>query len=172
MDQVKAVSSPHWRDNLRTALEHADDIDIDKLHNEDGTTTKSLHNAKVLLSRHGLPDKIRLRLQDKPADYVVVADWNRDMWPAAPNIYSGVRHQFHGFSWGYLGPAPQGLAQFFRMIDLDIPRLTPYITSLPGLEDKKKPAKWTRGRKAWDPTVADKPGLPTFKKGVDYGIEE
>ena len=172
VDQVKAVSSPHWADDLRVASGTAGDFETDRLHDEDGTTARSHHNAKVLLNRYGLPEEIRLLIDD--SEYVVKGDWlrYRDTLPPAPNISRWMTHEFKGFSWGHLGTGPQGLAEFFRMIDLNIPRLPVYITSLPGPEDKKKPAKWTRGRKAWDPTAADMPGLPVFKKGVDYGVGE
>ncbi len=75
---------------------------------EGGVTQISLHNARTLLHRHGQPRFVEL-YQDA-AEHMVEARWEK-----------GITHHFSGFSWGYRGEGPSGLAEFFRLLRLHPP---------------------------------------------------
>ncbi len=75
---------------------------------EGGVTDISLHNARLLLETHDLPDSIALyqRLPyTEGAEHLVEARWS-----------DGTTHVFSGFAWGYTGTGPQGLEIFLDML--------------------------------------------------------
>ena len=73
---------------------------------EGGVTDISLENARELLGQYGRPTQVRC--YQKGWETYVDTTW-----------VDGVTHTFSGFSWGYGGRGPHGLAEFFQMIGLD-----------------------------------------------------
>jgi hypothetical protein len=71
-----------------------------RLDRERGVTRVSLENGTLLTEERGRPVRLELRA---PAqyDHQVVAAYG-----------DGSRHVFTGFSWGYGGEGPSGLARF------------------------------------------------------------
>lgn len=122
---------------------------------EGGVTRWSLHNARALISRHGLPERVAL-LTDDRGEWVIEAHW------------PGLTHRFLGFSWGYSGEGPRGLEEFFGMLGAD-----PAVTmreigaSLVRIRVHKRiEYRFPPGPKEWQP------GAWTgrmYHKGVDYG---
>jgi hypothetical protein len=76
---------------------------------EGGVTDISLENAKELLAQYGRPTHVRC--YQKSGDWETYVDTT---W------VDGLVHTFSGFSWGYPGRGPHGLAEFFEMIGLDV----------------------------------------------------
>jgi hypothetical protein len=79
---------------------------------EDWTTETSLKNAERLIKLYRRPVSIRLRteIDGNTENSIVESRW--DIGNAAYNWY------FLGFSWGYGGTGPNGLARFFEDIHL------------------------------------------------------
>jgi len=77
-----------------------------KLQKEGGVTAISLENAEILIAEHGRPNLVKL-WYDERAWCLVTVEW--------PDDY---KHTFSGFSWGYAGEGPCGLAGFAEMIGL------------------------------------------------------
>ena len=67
---------------------------------ECGITENSLENARELIDRLGVPNKVTLNYIKDPWDYIVKAEWDTFTF------------EFSGFSWGYGGTAPHGLDLF------------------------------------------------------------
>jgi hypothetical protein len=76
-----------------------------KLIEEGGVTDNSLYNAEVLVKDLGIPDSVALTYIDEPWDYLCTAVWGETSFV------------FSGFSWGYFGEGPKGLATFIASID-------------------------------------------------------
>ena len=72
---------------------------------EGGITENSLHNAEVLIKSLGIPNRVILTYVEDPWDYICTA------------VYGNKSFMFSGFSWGYLGEGPRGLAKFLASID-------------------------------------------------------
>ena len=70
-----------------------------RLQVECGTTQISLENAYLLFTQYGKPMRVTLiaAMEERQADYAVLVEW------------SGFKHMFSGFSWGYGGEGPRGL---------------------------------------------------------------
>lgn len=80
-----------------------------QLAGEGGITTRSLHNAHVLIEKRGKPERIVLK-------------WDELEWYTVEAYWTGFPvHAFTGFAWGYGGEGPNGLASFFELLGLDIP---------------------------------------------------
>lgn len=80
------------------------------LEEEGGVTAISLRNAQKLLEAYGKPSRVDLYHGADPEYFGHLVDaW----WP------SGERFTFSGFSWGYGGEGPHGLAKFAEMIGLE-----------------------------------------------------
>lgn len=81
-----------------------------KLEEEGGITAVSLNNARKLIAILGKPKRVALRRSEDPhfPDYLVDVKWP-----------SGAHFTFSGFSWGYGGEGPHGLATFAEMIGLE-----------------------------------------------------
>lgn len=94
-----------------------------QLRAEGGVTQRSLENAKRLIKRRGIPKYIKLHFNDD--DWYVV----RAVWP------DNSIHDFTGFSWGYRGEGPHGLAEFFKMIG--VPHSIDDIASWPERFEKE-----------------------------------
>lgn len=95
---------------------------------EGGVTHISLENARELIGELGTPDTVQLVNEGSDTgEHVVFATWEN---PDGDDI----THKFTGFSWGYRGEGPHGLATFFDMIGLAtrIPQKT--LFSLPSTE--------------------------------------
>ena len=73
---------------------------------EGGVTANSLHNVHVLFAKRGRPTILELRYDVE--EWCVVDATFRD----------GSSYHFTGFSWGYGGEGPHGLAQFFAFCGL------------------------------------------------------
>ena len=74
---------------------------------EGGVTEVSLENARELLAEYGRPLQVRCYQQDW--ETYVETTW-----------IDGMSHTFSGFGWGYGGTAPDGLAEFFQMIGIEV----------------------------------------------------
>lgn len=101
---------------MKDRIEQAIDVilnEMDKeqtgLWSEVGVTQKSLDNAKKLVAKKGNPVSVQLSFTDQEDWYTVRAVWPDDSF-----------HNFKGFSWGYRGEGPHGLAEFFKMIGVPI----------------------------------------------------
>lgn len=91
-----------------------------KLKPEGGVTQISLENAQQIIEEKGPPDLIQLINEgENTAEHMVVATWGE------------FSHTFTGFSWGYGGEGPHGLAKFFRMVGLQHRVPTSIIGKLP-----------------------------------------
>jgi hypothetical protein len=78
-----------------------------------GRTAQALHNATLLVSRLGLPD--RVILEGTPRDALVIARWTDHASPEPPNLIA--EFTFRSFSWNYNGGSPHGLLRFFALIE-------------------------------------------------------
>jgi hypothetical protein len=91
-----------------------------RLKPEGGVTQISLENALQLIEEKGPPDLVQLINEGKnTSEHAVVATWG------------DFSHTFTGFSWGYGGEGPNGLAKFFRMVGLQHRIPTCVIGKLP-----------------------------------------
>ncbi|MGH9462447.1 MAG: hypothetical protein ACRD1X_14620 [Vicinamibacteria bacterium] len=78
---------------------------------EGGVTDYSLHNAHLLLDRRGIPDQVEVYQAADAEDttgHLVKAIWT-----------GRGEHVFSGFSWGYRGTGPHGLARLFELLEFD-----------------------------------------------------
>ena len=91
VERIRAEASPLSHGPLGTAFQTSVDMALSKLRSETGATDVSLHNAKVLLNRYGLPDTVSLYYYghpprgEPPAEFAVVAEW--DEAPAETGIH-------------------------------------------------------------------------------------
>ena len=77
------------------------------LKEECGVTDYSLRNAQLLIEKQGIPDRVRLTYVERPWDFLCEAEWYDK--PISKFVFSG-------FSWGYFGEGPRGLATFLNTI--------------------------------------------------------
>lgn len=106
---------------------------------EGGITSVSLENAETLIKRFGLPTRVELY-------------WDKQDWACVDAAFEGYgMFHFTGFSWGYGGEGPNGLAKFFKML-----KVWPPITI-------NQIAKWPDEERFTD---------MTFIRGEDYGQVE
>ena len=96
--------------------EYAHELIEKGLQVEGGVTALSLHNAKVLIERFGLPDSVEL-FRSPIHGHALRALWftRREGWAER-----GPEWTFTGFPWGYGGEGPHGLETFFEMLNLPI----------------------------------------------------
>jgi hypothetical protein len=91
-----------------------------KLKPEQGVTQISLENATEIIADRGLPNLIQLVNEgDNTSEHSVIVAWG------------DFEHKFTGFSWGYGGEGPRGLAKFFQMVGLHRRIPTSIIGKLP-----------------------------------------
>lgn len=83
------------------------------MENECGVTEISLENARYLVGKYGIPDRIRLHNDPKEGHVVTVT------WPHQ-GLSDSLVWDFTGFSWGYSGEGPHGLVKFFDLCHLNI----------------------------------------------------
>jgi hypothetical protein len=77
---------------------------------ECGVTELSLENAKKLIEKHGIPEKIRLH-------------WDDYYWYLTTATFKdGTVHTFTGFAWSYGGTGSVGLLQFFESLNISLSR--------------------------------------------------
>jgi len=75
---------------------------------ESGVTDHSLHNARVLISKYGIPTHIELV-------------WDDDKWCLVKAEFRGYgEHVFTGFGWGYSGTGAVGLKRFLRLCKFNV----------------------------------------------------
>jgi hypothetical protein len=95
---------------------------------ENGTTQRSLNNGARLLEMYGArPYRLQLAMaRDRKGDldYFAEASWE-----------NGVRHTFRGFSWGYGGEGPRGLAAWCAENDVPLmfAEIAKFENARPGL---------------------------------------
>ena len=75
---------------------------MNELHEEAGVTRFSLENGRLLKERHGAVVQVALVYSDK--------DW----YQVHATYADGHTHIFTGFSWGYKGEGPRGLAAWAK----------------------------------------------------------
>lgn len=73
---------------------------------ECGVTEISLNNVNILIDSKGIPDVVKLHYVDDPWDYLCILQWEKESFEFVVT----------GFSWGYLGEGPTGLAKFLSQI--------------------------------------------------------
>jgi len=81
------------------------------LNEEAGITTHSTFNANALVEKYGPPDRIKLHYDEKDWHLVELAWLDEDGDDKQ-------RFTLTGFSWGYGGEGPNGLATFFKSINV------------------------------------------------------
>lgn len=82
------------------------------LKDECGSTDSSLVNASFMVERYGAPDRVILRYIEHPWDYVTILEWDKQEGEEK----TPVSLELTGFSWGYNGTGPNGLAKFLASI--------------------------------------------------------
>lgn len=81
---------------------------------EGGITVVSLHNAHVMVSKHGKPSAVELSW-NADDDCLVILYWTK------PD-HQKKRFVLTGFAWGYGGEGPRGLYTFLEWIGIKVVR--------------------------------------------------
>lgn len=80
-----------------------------KIQEECGVTDISLSNARSLIAKYGVPDRIRLH-----GSNIVTVTWPHQ------GLSDTLVWDFNGFSWGYSGQGPHGLVEFLNLCGINI----------------------------------------------------
>lgn len=121
---------------------------------EDGSTLRSVENAKKILVDLGVPDTIRL-WHDPEKWYLVEAEWEKPKR----------KHLFEGFSWSYAGTGSQGLVTFLNAVGM--PLELKDVARWPALFGADKVQRSGKGPLEWSPRSGA--ATKVLLKNVDYG---
>ena len=86
---------------------HSKSAQVKGLKEECGITENSISNAKFLIKKFGIPNRIILNYVEDPWDYLTRMEWETDG--------STIDYTMSGFSWSYRGEGSRGLCTLMSM---------------------------------------------------------